>query len=643
MIKYSPSDIVKFIPTLMKNIKELDKLNKNLAKVTLTGKISSLSAAKTLFEFMENSQVEFSILKDKLTDALLEEDVKRATTLMKRRVQVVIDILIRNLFERTADVSFLATDYDIIEFLASPTHTQEQSDFMKQRLQEYVLKYSVYDEIIVLNPNGDVAINLDKNNHILHSNDQIITQTLNSSDNFCEIYRQSDLQKDKNKSLIYSAKIKNSNGIVVGVLCLCFKIEDEMEKIFNKLEFKNSIYALLDSDGRVLSANHKVDKVSLDRYSDNLYFTKTALSSIATGDSYQGYKGQGWKAYTSLNYQQAFEVANSSLDFDLKKYEETSLVSDKLQKIKDHSEDITEDLMDVALNGEIIASKTRTYSLNPVLENLRIITQGIHKIVQSSIDEVFNIVFQTHLEELLFKASLCVEIMDRNLYERANDVRWWALESRIRRELEKDKIETKNLTDILEYINTLYTVYTNIFIFDKNYKIVAVSNKNEQKAVGTTVEGQAYASSINNTNSQKYFVTPFEKTPLYNNKETYIYTASITSLSSENRLGGVGVVFDSEVEFKAILSHTQDSSQQGLFCDDHGVVISTHNIDIKVGDLFEPCLKHLNQTTNTQKSTIITINQEEYLAGISSSDSYREYKKEDGYSNLVYAIVLMKI
>ncbi|MBL0687119.1 MAG: cache domain-containing protein [Sulfurospirillum sp.] len=627
----------------MKSRKDLDKLNKNLAKVTLTGKISSLSVAKTLFEFMENTQVEFSILKDKLTDALLEEDIKRATSLIKGRTQVVIDILIRNLFERTADISFLATDYDIIELLTAQTITQEQKDFMEDRLQEYVLKYSVYDEIILLNTQGTVIMNLDKNNRITHSKDMIIAQTIESKESFCEIYRDSDLQQNREKSLIFTSKIKSHSGSVVGVLCLCFKIEDEMSKIFDKLEFNDSTYALLDSNGQVLISNHKTNKISLDKYKEDLYFDKTSLCSIAQGSSYQGYKGEGWNAFSSISYQKAFEVPQNPLDFDLKKYETTSLVSDKLQTIKIHSEDITEDLMDVALNGEIIASKTRTYSLNPILENLRIITQGIHKVIQKSSDEVFNILFRANLEELSHKASLCIEIMDRNLYERANDARWWALETRFRQELESSETNKANLTSILEYINTLYTVYTNIFIFDKNQKIIAVSNKNEQRVIGTVADGGAYSYAISNRDSQKYFVTPFEKTALYSNKETYIYTASITSLSRGDALGGIGAVFDSKVEFKAILEDVLTPAQQGLFCDEHGVVISTYNIDISIGDIFEPCLNHLPKELNSKKSTIISIDEDEYLMGICSSDSYREYKKEDGYSNLVYAVILMKI
>jgi len=36
---------------------------------------------------------------------------------MEAKAQVAVDIVIRNLFERTADIGFLATDDDIREFI----------------------------------------------------------------------------------------------------------------------------------------------------------------------------------------------------------------------------------------------------------------------------------------------------------------------------------------------------------------------------------------------------------------------------------------------------------------------------------------------------------------------------------------------
>ena len=58
--------------------------------------------------------------------------------------------------------------------------------------------------------------------------------------------------------------------------------------------------------------------------------------------------------------------------------------------------------------------------------------------------------------------------MDRNLYERANDCRWWALDPVLLRLTETPPGEPRRqgLEKILAYINGLYTVYSNLLLFD---------------------------------------------------------------------------------------------------------------------------------------------------------------------------------
>jgi hypothetical protein len=74
------------------------------------------------------------------------------------------------------------------------------------------------------------------------------------------------------------------------------------------------------------------------------------------------------------------------------------------------------------------------------------------------------------LNNTSYVASLMVDIMDRNLYERANDCRWWALTSEFKKILDTQEIsqnDQQQLEAILKYINNLYTVYTNLFVYDK--------------------------------------------------------------------------------------------------------------------------------------------------------------------------------
>lgn len=72
--------------------------------------------------------------------------------------------------------------------------------------------------------------------------------------------------------------------------------------------------------------------------------------------------------------------------------------------------------------------------------------------------------------------------MDRDLYERANDCRWWALTSAFRELLVKERLtddDAERLSSILRTINGLYTVYANLIVFDRRGQIVAVSQPDE--------------------------------------------------------------------------------------------------------------------------------------------------------------------
>jgi hypothetical protein len=78
-------------------------------------------------------------------------------------------------------------------------------------------------------------------------------------------------------------------------------------------------------------------------------------------------------------------------------------------------------------------------------------------------------VVTTILRDCAARAGLAIDIMDRNLYERANDCRWWALSTAVRNALASTlplADAAARLTPILRTINGLYTVYSNLILFD---------------------------------------------------------------------------------------------------------------------------------------------------------------------------------
>ncbi|RXJ78314.1 chemotaxis protein CheW, partial [Arcobacter sp. F2176] len=90
---------------------ELVSLSKSWDNLSLLSNFGNNSAN------INETKNNFSKLTSKLLNHLSNELLEKTIRQMKFKSQISIDILIRNLYERTADIGFLATDKDIREFL----------------------------------------------------------------------------------------------------------------------------------------------------------------------------------------------------------------------------------------------------------------------------------------------------------------------------------------------------------------------------------------------------------------------------------------------------------------------------------------------------------------------------------------------
>src|SRR5262249_41953676 len=150
------------------------------------------------------------------------------------------------------------------------------------------------------------------------------------------------------------------------------------------------------------------------------------------------------------------------------------------------------------------------------------------EVFERSIADLHKTVVTSLLHGNQFHAALAIDIMDRNLYERANDCRWWALASTIPEPLAREQRsdhDAETVDSILRTINGLYTVYTNILVFDAQGQIVSCSNNSALK--GTALTDRWIASVLSLRDTQGYAVSEFAPTRLYGDRPTYIYGAAI--------------------------------------------------------------------------------------------------------------------
>ncbi|HML60736.1 MAG TPA: hypothetical protein PKD41_07580 [Solidesulfovibrio sp.] len=235
----------------------LSRLDRQWTRATLTGKINCSRIAQTLIDFIISTQDNFTSLQKNLVDTLVLENTQKVVLEITAVAQVAIDILKRNLFERTADVGFLATDDDLVRFLSGGEDDPDAEARIVSRLREYREKYTVYNEIIVCDTAGIVRAHLDQDNPVARSADPLLAETL-AAPSYVETYRETDLFPGRGDALVYSQAIKPpATGAALGVLCLVFDFDGEMAGIFENLKRSSEdiVILILDEAGRAIATS----------------------------------------------------------------------------------------------------------------------------------------------------------------------------------------------------------------------------------------------------------------------------------------------------------------------------------------------------------------------------------------------------
>lgn len=125
--------LLRYMYPLQKSKEQLDSLSKNWDTLALLSQIGDAGMN------MEKIKNDFVSLSNELVNHLGTQLLQKGVNEMHSKVQICVDTVIRNLFERTADIGFLATDDAIREFLTNfPTKyaspSQEHATLLKNVL-----------------------------------------------------------------------------------------------------------------------------------------------------------------------------------------------------------------------------------------------------------------------------------------------------------------------------------------------------------------------------------------------------------------------------------------------------------------------------------------------------------------------------
>ena len=639
--------------------------------LSLLGQLSGANADMT------NTRRAFGELAVDLLNQLGKEALNKSLQEMGAKAQVAINILVRNLFERTADIGFLACDEDIRAYLRQHRAGAEGCDAaaaaLRRRFGEYVRKYSVYSDIILLDPQGRVLVRLNEEDSVETSADPIIRTALTTGAAFVERFAVTDLVADERRQLIYAYRVADDGGKALGVLCLRFRFENELDLIFSNLVSADdwAVITMLDDNGvviassdpvhiplgvkftPVLDADHRIVKFGASEY----------IATTRSAQPYQGYSGLGWYGHAMVPIQHAFGHGPSEASLDVEPQvldriiEASSLYSKELREIPSKAEHIQRQLNRSVWNGNA-SQRTSGQAGTSVFSKIllkEISETGLRTkdVFEGSIGDLHQTVVTSLLHDNRFHASLAIDIMDRNLYERANDCRWWALAAVFAELLSKPERSAEDgetIAAILRTINGLYTVYTNLIVFDADGVIVAASNPTDTM-IGSKLEDEWVGRVLALHDAQGYAVSSFVPTPIYGGRPTYIYGAAIRG-AHPRPAGGVAVVFDSEPQFAAMLRDAlpRDNAGEiklkgaGLFVEPDGRVIASSDDRFKPGDRIALHESFLTLSPGKDHSGIVEFDGAYYAVGARASAGYREYKgPSDAYHSNVIALMLTRL
>jgi chemotaxis signal transduction protein len=602
---------------------------------------------------MGDTKAAFATLTGNLLENLALTTFNKRVQQIAAPAQVAIDILVRNLFERTADIGFLATD-DALRSYAAACRRGETPDraAMSERLLAYVRRYSVYRDVILVAPDGAVLARLPGAPQVERIGDPLLAEVLASDAPYTEAAVCSELFPGESRNLFYAVRVQDEAGNVLGALFLCFDFENEIGRVFKGLARTDdwSVIALMDDAGKIIASSDPYQVMSgavvdapygdghLLRFAGGSY-----LASRRAAQGFQAYMGPpGWSALVMVPLDMAFDQDDKE---DAQDRHDEALIRavlhsgaafpPELQAIPLQADAIQRELNRSVWNANIrqgVASMNPAFSKVLLAEIVRTGTR-MKEVFTRSIRELQTMVVASQLDDCQFLAALAMDILDRNLYERANDCRWWALDPLLRSLLEDEAAEQRSerLSARLAAINDLYTVYDSLLLFDAHGVVVAASRPQAADWIGRTLDAAWCTRALALPDAESYTVSGFEASGLYGGQPAYVYAAALHGGSGRG-VGGIAIVFDSGPQIAAMLGAALPSAPGSfaLFIDADNNVIASTDPQRPAGSRVNVPADVRAQAMDGGVARLVVLDGQVMAIGAQASAGYREYPGTEG-------------
>jgi len=184
-------------------------------------------------------------------------------------------------------------------------------------------------------------------------------------------------------------------------------------------------------------------------------------------------------------------------------------------------------------------------------------------------------------ERMIDLSLNAIELIDRNLYERTCDVRWWATDSAVVDcAANPDAASVSHVAERLAVILRAYTVYLDLWLCDLDGNVLASARSDRYNVRGANVaQTRWFTDALRLRSGDDYVAGDIERQPLFGNAPVATYCASVREGGHANGkpLGVLAIHFDWETQARTIVEgiRVDDDKARVLLVDSNFRVIAS--------------------------------------------------------------------
>ena len=233
-----------------------------------------------------------------------------------------------------------------------------------------------------------------------------------------------------------------------------------------------------------------------------------------------------------------------------------------------------------------------------------------------------------------------IDLIDRNLYERSCDVRWWATDSSVVDALTQNTKEACQFASFrLGQILDSYTVYYDLVLCELDGRVVARGKQRDYgEAQGSQKDSEWFKTAINTKSGTDYGFETVHRNSLVNNNLVLVYSCAVRKEGKVDSdiLGVLGIIFNWEGLAQTIVHEIPLSDQEKMnsrVCIFHrsGMILADSNNRQLEQKLDFASLPAIIERQNGFLSE--TYRGEQYCIGFAASPGYETYNT--GWHSLI--------